>query len=546
MRTAILTLILTTTALANPKAQALLDKGDFEKAIEVAQKAVEKDATDVASWLVLADAWVAGGDPHEAWSLVEGALEKNAGSAALHVKMGDVFLAVAKKLAAERGDGTAIRSHYMDADRSYSEALKIDKNSSTALFGRARANYNLSGDKPEYGVKAQEYVGKALMADPKMGKAHAFQAYMFYVAGTNLRRARKENAALEKYRAAIDKYATSTKLDKSDVMDFIRYGHCYLAIGEKTKAKEAYLSGLAAHPDNGIAISGGLKYAFGGKWAQGVDVMKEATTRAPKSMNTWFYYGYTLYANSRFEEALPAFSKAAAITPKDARNHFYAGHCHQKLGKMDKAFGAYRKSLQAAPDYKLAVDQWATNLPRDIDGQEKHFDELRKLAPNTGWFRNNYALILRNWAERRGATKDAPPPDAARRIKKSAQVYEEAAALMPKDPQVQSDTGLLFEFYPVNFDAKKAKMYFTRSLDLSDYTYRDAFSGLNRLCSRTGDWQTLADYADGVLGAMEQGKSPIAPVGGGQPQELPNARAGMMARAKAALARANAKLKKAG
>jgi hypothetical protein len=75
------------------------------------------------------------------------------------------------------------------------------------------------------------------------------------------------------------------------------------------------------------------------------------------------------------------------------------------------------------------------------------------------------------------------------------------------------------------------------------FVYRDAFDGLDRLCRKTQDWETLRFYADLVIGAMERGRAPVAPVGGRQPEELPNEAPGLMARAKAALALAKKGLK---
>ena len=119
-----------------------------------------------------------------------------------------------------------------------------------------------------------------------------------------------------------------------------------------------------------------------------------------------------------------------------------------------------------------------------------------------------------------------------------------AAAAAPDVPQILSDTGLLFWYYPCNFDADKAKGYLKRSLDLSDYSYLDAWNGLDKLCRRIADWETLADYAERVVGAMERGVVPTSPVGAGAPGPRPNEKAGMQARAEAALKLAQEKLKK--
>ncbi|MDH3590410.1 MAG: tetratricopeptide repeat protein [Planctomycetota bacterium] len=549
MRSAVLVLALAGVCLAQAgtKARKLVDQGKFDEAVKVAQKAVEKDAKDIEAWLALADAWVGKNDPHEAWTMLEGALEGNQGVAALHVKLGDVFIKVAEKIAAEQGDGTSIRSHYMDADRSYEAALKIDPKSAAAMFGRAFSNYQLSGDSAERKHNAQQFTGQALMLDPKLAKAHALQAYMFYGEGNAARRARKERDALAKYKHALAKYETALGLDKSVVINFIRYGRCHQALGQMGKAKDAYMDALVNHPDSLLPITSGLAYCFNKDWRKGVDVMKEATEKAPTSKEVWFYYGYTLFTNNRFDDALVPLKKAAGMSGS-ARDMYYVGHCYESGGKTKQAIDAYRKSLKIAPDYAQPTGRWMMLLLRsgDVDAAEKQFDELLTLAPNDGWLRNNYALMLRDWAERRGAKQKSPDLNVARRIQKAGTIYEQAAAILTDVAQVQSDTGLLFEFYPVNFDKKKALKYFSRSLELSEYTYRDAFDGLNRLCSKVGDWETLADYAEGVIGALERGKNPIAPVGGGQPRELPNEKAGLMARARAALARAQGNLKKAG
>jgi hypothetical protein len=101
----------------------------------------------------------------------------------------------------------------------------------------------------------------------------------------------------------------------------------------------------------------------------------------------------------------------------------------------------------------------------------------------------------------------------------------------------------MFEFYPCNFDAAKAKRYFTRSLNISGYVYRDAFDGLFRLCVRTGDWKTLRDYAANVIDALDEGgRQAIAPEGSGPPKELPNETPGLLTRARSAFKQAEEKL----
>ena len=281
-------------------------------------------------------------------------------------------------------------------------------------------------------------------------------------------------------------------------------------------------------------------------WMNLEPYLQEAVKLAPNSAPSWYYLGYCRLQNNRFKDAMDAYRKADKASPGNAAYLFNIGYCHEQLGDAKAALDHYRKALKAQPDYKDATDRFyllAIVKRGDIEAASKLFEELITLAPNTSGVHNDYALILRDWAEKNGATGREPSQEVRQRIKRSGEVYEIAARLAPDDPQIQSDTGLLFEFYPCNFDAAKAKRYFTRSLDISGYVYRDAFDGLFRLCVRTGDWTTLRDYAANVVDALDVGgRHAVAPKGSGPPQELPNETPGLLARARSALKQAEEQL----
>ncbi|MGH7163305.1 MAG: hypothetical protein ACREID_07460, partial [Planctomycetota bacterium] len=211
-----------------------------------------------------------------------------------------------------------------------------------------------------------------------------------------------------------------------------------------------------------------------------------------------------------------------------------------------EALDFYRKSLRADPGLDDAAYRFQGLIANqeDFDQAEKLYEELVKLAPGNGLIHNNFGLRLRDWAEPRGAQKPDPPTEVKRKIRRSSEVYEIAARLLPEDAQIQSDTGLLFEFYPCIRDDDKAQSYFTRSLELSDYCYRDAFDGLARLCRRAGRWQILQEYAANVIDSLDNGGQAIAPVSGSEPQALLNETPGLRARAEAALREAEGHLKR--
>jgi tetratricopeptide (TPR) repeat protein len=559
MRTATLLLLLAVPALAGgaDDAKALLEKGEASKAAETARKAAKANPADIPAWLVLADALVAQGLPEDALGDIEGAIGKNKDEPRLWLKLGEVNLKVAGKLQTEGADGMTITNYYLDAERCYGEAQKRDAKSAEAVFGMANANY-LSG-RPDGKEQARKFLSECLLLDKDYAKAHALQACMLYDEGMELAKQGKHGDAKPKFQAAESGYATALKLGDTALVDMVRYGHTLLAQERLDDAKRAYIEALKAWPKGqagieNMPIASGLYHVANHRqtkpsWGNPKlkPLLAEAVKEAPNSPVAWYYYGYCQTVDSDWDGALKSYEKARDLDPKNSAYVFQVGHMHEKLGDADKALAAYREALRLSPGYSDVAFRFEgiirTKAPQ-MDDAEKLYEELIKLAPENADVHNNYALLLRDWAEasRRATDKD-PPAEVRRRVRRSGEVYEIAAGLS-QDPQIQSDTGLLFEYYPCNFDAEKAKRYFTRSLQVSDFAYRDAFDGLDRLCRKTSDWETLADYAERVVGSMERGNHAIAPTGGGPAEAKPNETPGLKARATAAMRLAQEKLRK--
>jgi len=502
-------------------------------ALAKARAAVEKNPLDADARLALADALIEAGRVEEAWGTLEGAIEAIPKDGRLDLKLGDVFARLARDLMAASGDGTTIRNYFLDAGRMYEAAEKKSPDLHEAVYGQAYVAFQTG----EAG-KARKLVSKVLGMKKDYGRAHALQAEIFY----NER----------KYGPAADAYEIALKLDKSEPVDFVRLGHCYLRLEQPAKAQQWYIEVLKHHPEYTGSILSGLLNLAGKSYGKAVPYLAAAVEAAPKSPAAWFYYGYSLFSNNMYDESLAAFEKAIGLRPKNAQYLFYAGYACEKKNDGNRALDYYRKALKLSPHYEQPALRFegiaVAYRANDFDQLEKLMEELLKLAPNHGWIRNDYGLLLRDWAERRGAARQENlPAPVLRRIKRSSEVYEEAARLLPREAQVQSDTGLLFEYYPAIFDAEKAENYFVRALELSDFTYRDAWSGIWRLGRRTKNWELLKDCAEGVLGALEdRNQVPVAPVGGGAPSPVPNDKPRMIAQAKQAIAMADGAMKGSG
>jgi len=534
-------------------AKALLLKGDAAEASKVARRTLAADPADIAAWLVLADARVALGEPEDACGDLEEAIAKNGAEPRLWLKLGDVNMRVADKMQAEQADGTTITNYYLDAERCYGEALKRDPKAAAAAFGMADANFQSGREDGK--ERAKKFLSDCLGIDKDFAKAHGLQAYMLYLDGMELAKQGKHADAKPKFQAAEAEYALALKLGDADLLDLVRYGHSLLAQERLDEAKKAYIAALRSWPQSDLPIISGLYHVANRgearpSWANPKlkPLLEEAVKEAPKSPVAWYYFGYCQTVEKAWEAALASYGKAAALDPKNAIYAYQVGYMHEQLGDAEKALAAYRQALEIAPgnaDAAFRFEGIIRAKAQDMDRAEKLYDQLITLVPENADVHNNYALLLRDWAEAtKKATDKDPPAEVRRRIRRSGEVYEIAAGIAPDVAQIQSDTGLLFEYYPCNFDAQKAKRYFTKALQDSDFAYRDAFDGLDRLCRKTGDWETLADYAERVVGSMERGNQAIAPAGGGAAEPQPNETPGLKARAQAALNLAQEKLKK--
>jgi len=529
MRNALVSTLLCAVAAAGGAdgAAALLKGGDAAKAESEARKLYQADPKNADALIVLADAMLALDRAEEVWTLLEAAEPVHGGDARLHLRWGHAFLKLAEQSLRESqgGAGLDTTNLFLDAKRMYEQALARDAKNVEAVYGMAYVAYS-TGAVDE----AKTLLAKALGIGKTHAPTHALQALLLY----NERQ----------YAAAEEGYRRARELDDSDPMVCLMLGHTQVAQGKLADAKASYLYTLKRHPDYAPAIRVGLCAMVRNDWAKLAPILQEALKEIRNSAPLWFYAGFAHLQGGANKDALAAFQEARKLDARNAQYAYYVGYALEADGKAEEALEQYREALRLDPafDEPAYRFQGIATMKADIERAEKLYEELIKLAPGNALIHNNYALLLRDWAERRGATGNDPPQEVRRRIRRSGEVYEIAASLSEDDPQIQSDTGLLFEFYPCNRDDAKAERYFTRALVRSDYLYRDAFDGLARLCRRARRWEVLRDFAEGVVAAIDRGGVAIAPTGGGEPRELATETPGLRARAEAALAEANQKL----
>ncbi|MHC5049310.1 MAG: tetratricopeptide repeat protein [Planctomycetota bacterium] len=468
--------------------------------------AAAADSRTAEEWRKLARGQIEQEQYEDAWETLESAIEAHPGDARLRLALGDVFFRLGEREQRAGGSATSITNFYLDAERMYDEALGLDAQSFDAVYGKARANYNLSGTVAGTKEKAAALVARCLALDPEHGGALALEGHLFY--------------GDRKYAHAACSFGLALSRGVADLTAYVRRGHCAYTQGRTDEAKEAYLDALRRHPTSDVPIRSGLYYLAGKDWQNAVPLLREATEAAPRSAPAWFYLGFGRYAGESWGPAAVAFGRAVELAPQDANAHYYLGAATQKRGDGDAALEHFRRALKADPAHAEAADAFG----RRIRAKARHhgefmrlYEELLVLAPANPWVRNNYAYSLRNAAEMTGAANTAAvPEEVILLLRRSGEVYEDVARMRPDDPQIQSDTGLVYEFYPAVRDDTKATTYFTRALDLTGSRYRDAMNGLIRLCERNHDWKTLHEHTSVAAAALAEGEPGLYPTEAGE------------------------------
>jgi len=337
--------------------------------------------------------------------------------------------------------------------------------------------------------------------------------------------------AHRRYESAADRYSEALARGAREEHVHIRHGHALYALGRLDAAKVAYLSGLAEYPESDSPLRNGLYFLAGSDWAAAGDLLAEATRAVPDSPTAWSYYGFSLALTKQWTAARAALLRSEALGPLSANDLVVLARAEAAGGDIDAARGRLRDALELDPNHQAAALEFE-KLIRPAGGEAVSpadvlagYDELAGLAPSNPSVQNNCGFVLRNMAEELGAANTVDIPDGVRALlERSVKAYETVAALVPDDPQFQSDTGLVYEFYPAIRNDPKALRFFVRALEMSGHVYRDAFNGLERVCTRSGDWETLAMHAEKVVEALESGREGVAPGGSdGAPCALPPA-----------------------
>jgi adenylate cyclase len=110
-----------------------------------------------------------------------------------------------------------------------------------------------------------------------------------------------------------------------------------------------------SNPGTHVALA--INYTFLRQFDDGLSEARKALALNPNSAYAYYAFGWCLFSNSRFEEAIPYLQKSLRLSPKPIHSNVLEtlGGCYRDLGRYEEAVATFKKALQVfGPDTLVA------------------------------------------------------------------------------------------------------------------------------------------------------------------------------------------------
>lgn len=151
-------------------------------------------------------------------------------------------------------------------------------------------------------------------------------------------------------------------------------------------------------------IAEGQALLSSGRPAEAEKALAAAVELDARSVVAWNLLGHARYAQSRWDTALEAYSRALAMAPGEAKLHANAGMCRFEMHAWDEALSHFREALRIDPRYgkpHLYVARIAAERG-DAETALRSFRRAAEVDPSDPVIRFHLGLFRfkrREWAE---------------------------------------------------------------------------------------------------------------------------------------------------
>lgn len=357
----------------------LQEKLEPEKAKEQYRRAVELGASDADLLFKTAQSYLDEGNEGKFIEMAKKALDINPNRADVHLqlamifqKRADIYKNAGKKEESDKALEEAVkhfeqvaelqpdpqkwydlgllyeRQEKIKAVRAYDKAIQLKPDFALAYYRRGdfRLNYKVGRAsvlmyKPEVAV---DDLKKAIELDPKLADAHLSLGMAYH--------------QMDMPEQATAEFEKTVEIDPNNVKAHIYLAQDYTLVGDNEKVIE-HLSKAAELDDSNAEVLkelGAMQLRFGGdaglKPAQ--NALEKAFKLKPDDPEILNNYGYTLYLDRMFNEAIDKFKRALEIMPDYIEANYNIALAYSAVRDYDMALKHWEKVVELAPQSNIA------------------------------------------------------------------------------------------------------------------------------------------------------------------------------------------------
>ncbi len=301
---------------------------------------------------------------------------------------------------------------YEEAIKAFNEALKINSNDASSLYGKGIALYKLK--RYEEAIKT---FSKALEIDSEYICA-------LYGKGKVLSKLGHNEEALTAFEEAI-------KFNSEYAIAHYQRGKVLSNLRKHEKALEAFEKVIEfnpqfakAHYHKGIALSHLREHKMA------LEAFEKAIYLDPRNTDARYQRGLELKALMRYREAVEAFEQVIFIKPRDADAYYHKGIAHSHLREHEMALKAFEKAIELKPSHISAHFNKGIAL-RDLGNRDeeavKAFEKVIGLNPGNADAYYQMGMVL----AKQGKDKEA------------VNAFENATKFDPSDAYTHYEKGLV-------------------------------------------------------------------------------------------------------
>ena len=184
----------------------------------------------------------------------------------------------------------------------------------------------------------------------------------------------------QEYPRAIELFTQILKITPRDISAYNNIGTCYFNQKQFHEAIDYYQKGSDLDPTNSSSdFLIGNTFLELGNYEKALSHYTKATEIDPKNAKAFGSLGFCYYQGNDFHKAITYYQNAVELDPTDANHFNYLGFCHHKLNNFEKAVEYFQKAIEHDPVNSTYKENLRIAMEERIKFDEI-FTELDKLV----------------------------------------------------------------------------------------------------------------------------------------------------------------------